>query len=117
MSSQANYEINCIKNQINSLKKRIKQIEKEDKKKSASGTPVQITKELSEFLNKPEGTIITNLDAGKEIIQYIKKNKLEKKKIIIPDDKLKLLLDINEGDELTYYNLPNYLKKHFIKID
>ena len=50
------------------------------------------------------------------MIQYIQTNNLqnpENKKIITPDDNLKNLLGINEGDELTYFNLQKYMNQHF----
>ena len=51
-------------------------------------------------------------------IEYIKENKLENQtnsKIIIPDEKLKFLLGIEDGQELTYFNIQKYMTKHFIK--
>jgi chromatin remodeling complex protein RSC6 len=42
---------------------------------------------------------------------------LEKKNIITPDGKLKLLLGISDEDKLTYFNLQRYMNKHFLKPD
>ena len=33
-------------------------------------------------------------------------------KFITPDDKLKFLLGLEEGQELTYFNIQKYMNKH-----
>ena len=45
------------------------------------------------------------------------KHNLENKsnsKIIYPDIKLKMLLGIEEGQELTYFTIQKFMNKHFI---
>ncbi len=52
------------------------------------------------------------------IIKYITENKLQNpnnRKIIIPDKKLKDLLNLSDTDELTYFNLQKYMNQHFPK--
>jgi chromatin remodeling complex protein RSC6 len=69
-------------------------------------------------MKRTEGTEIARTEVTKSLIEYIKENKLENKtnsKIIIPDDKLKFLLGIEDGQELTYFNIQKYMTKHFIK--
>ena len=39
----------------------------------------------------------------------------ENSKIIAPDDKLKTLLGIEEGQELTYFTIQKFMNKHFIQ--
>ena len=48
----------------------------------------------------------------------LKENKLENEtnsKIISPDDKLKILLGLDDSQELTYFNIQKYMNKHFVK--
>ena len=80
--------------------------------------PSLISDELAIFLGKPFGTITKRTDVSSEINTYIQENGLQdpqNSRKIIPDEKLRTLLRINEGDELTYFNLQRYMKHHFIK--
>ena len=48
--------------------------------------------------------------------EYCKKHNLQKesdKRIILPDTKLRKLLNVSKSDELTYFNLQKYMKVHF----
>ena len=100
--------------------KKDKEKTKPKTKRAPSGfaKPSKVTKELCEFMKRSEGTEIARTEVTKSLIEYIKENKLENKtnsKIIIPDDKLKFLLGIEDGHELTYFNIQKYMTKHFIK--
>ena len=121
--------ITMLSNQIKSLernvKKNIKRLEKESKKnknkgnRKASGfaVPTKISKDLCKFMGVTEGTQLARTEVTKYIIQYIKDNNLpdkSNKKIIKPNSKLKSLLKIDKGDEVTYFNLQKYMNKHFI---
>jgi len=110
------------------IKKRIKISEKSDKKKknkvikkpSGFAKPTNITNELCEFLDRPEGTEIARTEVTKTLINYIKKNNLQNEgKIsnIIPDTKLQKLLGIpnDKIHELTFFTMQKYMNKHFIK--
>ena len=80
--------------------------------------PVTISQELCDFFGKDDGVKMNRADAGKEIHTYIKQNKLQDPNNglnINPDNKLKNLLQLDKGDQLTYFNLQHYLNKHFIK--
>ena len=71
-------------------------------------------------MNREEGSEIARTDVTKALIQYIESNKLqnsENKKIIFPDDTLKVLLGLDETKDvtLTYFNLQKYMNKHFVK--
>ena len=88
------------------------------RKPSGFAKPSKVTKELCNFMNQNEGTEIARTDVTKALIKYIKENKLENEKnskIIKPDDKLKYLLEINDDQELTYFNIQKYMNKHFVK--
>ena len=122
-------QVNTIQQQIRQLEKNIKKEmkglkkvaeknkNKGNKKPSGFANPTKVTKELCEFMNKQEGTQIARTEVTRALISYIKANNLQNKankKIILPDEKLKFLLGINQEQELTYFNLQKYMNKHFI---
>ena len=129
--------MSMIKNQISNLQQNLKQLEKNIKKQmkglkkevsknknkgnrqpSGFAKPSKITKELCEFMNKDEGTEIARTEVTRALVAYIKTNNLENKpnsKFITPDEKLKFLLGLEEGQELTYFNIQKYMNKHFVK--
>jgi upstream activation factor subunit UAF30 len=109
-----------------SVKKQMKGLKKEATKTKAKGNrapsgfakPSKVTKELCEFMNKSEGTEIARTEVTRALVAYIKENKLENttnSKIIAPDEKLKVLLGIEDGQELNYFNIQKYMNKHFVK--
>ena len=115
-----------MKNLEKNLKKELKNSEKylkpkTNKKREPSGfaKPTKVTKELCEFMNKPEGSEIARTEVTKALVQYIKDNKLQEqenaKNKIIPDKKLSLLLGLNDSEEneLTFFNIQRYMNKHF----
>lgn len=109
-----------IKKELKSKKNSKKKISTSPKKPSGFAKPTKVTKELCDFLEQPEGTEIARTEVTKSLIQYIKTNKLDNRDIkgttIVPDDKLKTLLNIDETElaELTYFNIQKYMNKHFI---
>ncbi len=130
-------QLSTIKSQITVIQQNIKQIEKtakkhmKDFKKEVTKTkkksnrqpsgfakPSKVTKELCEFMNKAEGTEIARTEVTRALVSYIKENKLENttnSKIINPDQKLKILLGIEEGQELNYFTIQKFMNKHFVK--
>jgi chromatin remodeling complex protein RSC6 len=89
-----------------------------NRKPSGFVKPTLISAELASFLGKPEGTEMARTEVTREINAYIKSNKLQDAtngRRIIPDAKLKTLLKIKKGDELTYFNLQKYMSSHFAK--
>ena len=101
-----NKEINKIK-----LKKRVK-------KPSGFAKAVPISKELCDFMDKPNGSQIARTEVTRFIINYIKSNDLQStldKQCIIPDIKLQKLLDNDSGEVLTYFNIQKFMNKHFLK--
>ena len=74
--------------------------------------PTKISDRLSVFLGKEKGTEMTRMDVSREIYKYIGLNNLQdnKNKIIInPDTKISNLFWLNNGDELTYFNIQKYI--------
>jgi chromatin remodeling complex protein RSC6 len=134
-----NDSLTLFKMQITNLQKVVKTVEKDvkrelkniknDKKKDKPKTkrapsgfakPTKVTKELCEFMNKPEGSEIARTEVTKALVNYIKENNLielgeDSKNKIVPDEKLKSLLGIHEKElnDLTYFNIQKYMNKHF----
>jgi chromatin remodeling complex protein RSC6 len=112
-----------VKKEMKPTKKECKLAETPKPKKAPSGfaKPTKVTKELCEFMDKPEGTEIARTEVTKVLVNYIKTNNLQEqtavsKNKIVPDDKLKTLLGLNveETNELTFFNIQKYMNKHFI---
>jgi len=115
-----------IKQLEKNVKKQMKSLKKEVTKKKSKGIrqpsgfakPTKVTKELCDFMNKSEGTEIARTEVTRALVAYIKQNKLENEQnsqIIKPDNKLKFLLGLEDGQELTYFNIQKYMNKHFVK--
>ena len=126
MKNQISLIQNSIKSLEKNVKKQMKGLKKEAIKSKPKGNrapsgfakPSKVTKELCEFMNKSEGEQIARTEVTRALVAYIKENKLENKtnsKIISPDNKLKVLLGIEDGQELTYFNIQKYMNKHFVK--
>jgi hypothetical protein len=114
-----------VKKELKSVTK-LKQKEQNKKKREPCGfaKPTLVTKELCDFMNKPEGSKIARTAVTKALCSYIKENGLEDSsqdgvkgdRRINPDQKLKSLLGLqSETDEVTYFNIQKYMNKHFIK--
>ena len=110
-----------VRKQLKNIKKDVKK-EKPKIKRAPSGfaKPTKVTKELCEFMNKPEGSEIARTEVTQALVSYIKENNLignndNKKNKIIPDEKLKNLLGLQEDDlnELNYFSIQKYMNKHF----
>jgi len=110
------------------VNREMKVLQKNSKKRKANSNrqpsgfvkPTLISKDLASFLGKENGVEMARTEVSKEINQYIRANLLQDKdngRIIIADAKLKKLLNLNDTDELTYFNLQRYMKHHFIKAD
>ena len=115
----------CVKKELKNTKK-YKNNEKVKNKRAPSGfaKPTKVTKELCEFMDKPEGSEIARTEVTKALVNYIKNNNLlmqgdnldnKIKNKIVPDQKLKNLLGLqeNEINDLTYFNIQKYMNKHF----
>ena len=112
-----------VKKELKPTKKECKLAETPKVKKAPSGfaKPTKVTKELCAFMDKPEGTEIARTEVTKVLVNYIKTNNLQEqtavsKNKIVPDDKLRSLLGLNveEINELTFFNIQKYMNKHFI---
>jgi len=95
-----------------------KKEKKELKEKTLLGLsqPSILPDKLCDFIGVPHKTEMMRVDLTKEIHKYIRNNKLqdtENKKNIKPNKALLELLEIEEGIELTYFNIQSYLNKLF----
>jgi chromatin remodeling complex protein RSC6 len=89
-----------------------------ERKPSGFLKPMLISDELAMFLGKPLGSEMTRVDVSHELNAYIEANGLqdqENSRKINPDEKLRKILTLSDGDEVTYFSLQRYLKHHFIK--
>ena len=114
-----------VKSIEKSVKKEMKKLQKEalknknkgNRKASGFAVPSKISKQLCEFMGKPEGSEMARTEVTKYIIHYIKSNNLpdkKNKKVINADKALKSLLDVKSNDQVTYFNIQKYMNKHFV---
>ena len=117
---------NQLKNLESKINKKMRQLEKENKKNKTKGNrkpsgfanPTKISKELCHFMGLENGSSMARTDVTKYIINYIKENKLQdndQPKQIKPYTKLKSLLEFKNEDPLTFFNLQRYMNTHFLK--
>jgi len=119
-----------VKNVEKNVRKELKKYkDKKDKNKyilknkrapSGFAKPTKVTKELCEFMDKPEGSEIARTEVTKALVTYIKNNNLleqgdDLKNKIVPDQKLQNLLGIknDELNSLTYFNIQKHMNRHF----
>ena len=110
LEKQTNKHIKGLERELN------KKLPKNKKKPSGFAKPTDISIELCNFLDLPFGTQMARTEVTQHLIKYIKNNNLQNednKRIIKPDNKLTLLLDIENNNELTYFNLQSYMNRHF----
>jgi hypothetical protein len=113
-------EKNVKKEMKNYTKEKKNKKEKVKREPSGFAKPTTVTKELCEFMNKPEGTKIARTEVTKALTHYIRENQLSHKDTdgklkIVPDEKLENLLNIDndELNNLSYFNIQKYMNKHF----
>ena len=105
--------------QMKDLQKAVaKNKNKGNRQPSGFAKPCKVSKELCEFMNEEEGTEIARTAVTQALISYVKKNNLDCNNngtIISPDNKLKILLGIDDDQQLTYFNIQKYMNKHFVQ--
>ena len=127
--------LNNYKSDINNLIQEVKALEKEtqkemksmkkeinkrkvNKKPSGFATPSRISDELCDFMNIDQGSKRARTEVTQYLIQYINDKNLQNennKRIINPDQKLKSLLDVQENEQVDYFNIQKFMNKHFSK--
>ena len=137
--STINDSLTLFKMQISALQQQVRVVEKNVRKElktikkntvkdsvkakrapSGFAKPTKVTKELCEFMDRPEGSEIARTEVTQVLVNYIKTNNLleqgeDSKNKIIPDTKLKNLLGLQDNEicDLTYFNIQKYMNKHF----
>lgn len=102
------------------LKSMRKDIDKRkiNKKPSGFATPTRISNELCDFMNIDQGSKRARTEVTQYLINYINENELQNndnKKVINLDNKLKNLLNVDEKEQINYFNIQKYMNKHFTK--
>lgn len=85
--------------------------------KNNFSTPVALSEAMCVFLNIPLGSKLARTEVTRQINAYIKEKNLNdptNKRIIIPDDKLKTILKVDDTVQLTYFNMQTYNKHNFV---
>ena len=102
------------------LRKIVEKIQKkrENARKSPSGfaKPNKISDELCDFIGVPRGTEKSRTDITRYINSYVKEHNLNKptnRRVILPDEKLKAILNVKEGEEVTFFILQRLISHHF----
>ena len=86
--------------------------------KTGFALPVPLSDQLCEFLSVPKGTQLSRTDVTRSLNQIIKSEKMQDPtngRNIIPNPKLRSLLNPGEGEQISYFNLQRYLSPHFQK--
>lgn len=128
-SSMNEYQI--MMNQLVNMKKdidtiigKLKQINKEQSKKKKPKTvsgfvkPVQVTNEMSKFLNIDPDQKVSRSYVNKMINQYIKTNDLQletSKQNFILDDTLATIFSEEKGTQINYFKMQSFLKHNYVK--
>ena len=94
------------------------QKKRQNAKNSPSGfaKPNKISNELCDFIGVAHGTEKSRTDITRFINAYVKGHNLnnpENRRFIIPDAKLKAILNVKDGEEINYFILQKLISHHF----
>lgn len=94
------------------------QKKRQNAKNSPSGfaKPNKISNELCDFIGVPYGTEKSRTDITRFINAYVKEHNLnnpQNRRFIIPDAKLKAILNVKDGEEINYFILQKLISHHF----
>lgn len=114
-----------VKNHTKVYGKLQKVAEKAQRKKAAARKapsgftkPTKISAELASFLKVPVTELLARTEVTKRVTAYIKEHKLydeSNKRRILPNAALKKLLNVKDGEEVSYFTLQRYMAVHFPK--
>jgi len=123
MSTQLKTIQTALKQLVKEFDKQKKIIDKVQKKrekakKSPSGfaKPCKISDELCDFIGIPKGTEQSRTDITRYINSYVKQHNLnnpENRREFFPDKKLKSILNVKDGEKVTYFILQRLIAHHF----
>ena len=124
-----------VKTSITQLTMQLKNLEKDVKKKmkaydkisikpkkstrkpSGFAQPVNVSKELQNFMKLNDDDKVARTEVTKYLSSYIKEHKLkslENGRVIVPNEELGSLLGANDDETITFFNLQRFMNKHFI---
>ena len=124
-------EITALRSDIKSLSKIIRKIKaKQDDptgEKAASraknngfNRKQAISEKLRNFLELPEGELVSRSTVTRAINSYVTENNLkhpDNGRILMLDDKLKNLLQPPADVQITFLNLQKYLSPHYTRVE
>jgi len=112
--------LKVVSKEYNKQQKIIEKAQKkrQNAKNSPSGfaKPNKISDELCDFIGVPHGTEKSRTDITRLINAYVKEhnlNKPENKRFILPDTKLKKILNVGDSEEINYFILQKLISHHF----
>jgi chromatin remodeling complex protein RSC6 len=119
-------EYEALKKLVKKLQRQLSKIAKHveipesktERKQSGFAKPQAISADLAHFLEMPVDGLIARTEVTQKITEYIKKFDLQNpnnRREILPDDKLKSLLNPKEGDVITFFTLQRYMAPHYPK--
>lgn len=94
------------------------QKKRDNAKKSPSGfaKPCKISEELCGFIGVPSGSEKSRTDVTRYINAYVKEKDLnnpQNRREFFPDEKLRSILNVKDGDKVTYFILQRLIAHHF----
>jgi len=98
------------------MRGKVKRVKDPNAPPSGFEKPIEISSELSKFLGRKQGELVSRTNVTSQLSAYCKEHGLQKKedgRIIVPNAALAKLLNIKKGDELTFFNLQKHLKHHY----
>jgi chromatin remodeling complex protein RSC6 len=80
----------------------------------------EVSSKLREFLDLPDGELISRSEVTKRINAYVKEQGLkhpDNGRVIIMDEKLTKLLEPPADTQVTFLNIQKFLSPHYIKVE
>jgi upstream activation factor subunit UAF30 len=112
-------EMKAVRKEIRKIRQHIEDPtgEKQEARTKNNGfnKPQKVTDALRSFLALGPEEMISRSQVSNHMNKYFETNGLKAGQKISLDDKLKVLLEVPEGVQLTFLNLQHYLSKHYIK--
>ena len=112
-------ELKAVRKEIRKIRQHIEDPtgEKQEARTKNNGfnKPQKVTDALKTFLGLADGELISRSQVSNHMNKYFEAKSLKAGQKITLDEKLKALLEVPEGTQLTFLNLQHYLSKHYIK--
>lgn len=79
--------------------------------------PNFLSPQLCQFLGLPNGSSMSRTDVTRQINRYARENSLIDGRNIHPNAALRALLQIEDNEQLTFFNFQRYFRHNFLGID